>query len=102
MVTVQGEAGWVLAFFAAALLGLSAAFCFRTSDFISRGASRKMGYYRVQIYINLLSLVGLIAITPFLAVQFSMPPFAVFVMCVTSLLGFFSGIFIYRACFLQS
>ena len=77
--------------------GLSAAFCWGTADYLSRGQSEKIGYYRTVVYSHIITLVVLIALVPILSPNLQVSPSPVLVLVVAGILNFIAFNFLYRA-----
>ncbi len=78
------------------LLGALTAFCWGTSDYLSRRSSQKMGSYRTTVYMHVISIATLVLLLPVLRPSFSTSPNLILILVVTSLVNFFAFIFLYR------
>lgn len=80
----------------AVVLGLLVAFCFGTSDFLSKGLSGKVGFYRTTVYT--LGLSGVLVFLPALLLGFpKLPSFSDLALLIfISLSTFIAFIFMYR------
>jgi len=81
---------------AAIILGLALAFCFGTSDFLSKGMTGKVGFYRTAVYT--LATSGAIATVPLLLLGMPKPPSlsGVAVLVLISASTFVAFLFMYR------
>jgi drug/metabolite transporter (DMT)-like permease len=79
------------------LLGLTTAFCWGSSDFLSRYQSERVGYYNTVVYALLTNLVVLILLYPALRPPMAAPLVPVLLMVGAGFLNFFAFIFLYRA-----
>jgi len=77
--------------------GLSAAFCWGTADYLSRGQSAKIGYYRTVVYSHVSTLIVLIALTLVLSPNLQVSPSPLLVLIVAGGLNFIAFNFLYRA-----
>jgi drug/metabolite transporter (DMT)-like permease len=80
----------------AILLGLALAFCFGTSDFLSKGLTGKVGFYRTTVYT--LATSGALATVPLLFLGVPRPPslLGAAVLALISLSTFVAFLFMYR------
>jgi len=78
------------------LLGALTAFCWGTSDYLSRSSSSKVGHYRTTVYMHVVSISFLILLLPLLAPNFNISLGFVLILTVLSILNFFAFIFLYR------
>ena len=79
------------------LLGAFTAFCWGTSDYLSRSSSQKVGHYRTTVYMHVVSTATLVLLLPLLL----RPDFGIsFELALTlvalSVVNFFAFIFLYR------
>jgi drug/metabolite transporter (DMT)-like permease len=79
------------------LLGLSTAFCWGTSDYLSRRQSESVGHYRTTIYMHVTTLATLAPLIILLRPQGSIPLYAAALLSAAGALNFFAFIFLYRA-----
>jgi drug/metabolite transporter (DMT)-like permease len=77
--------------------GLSAAFCWGTADYLSRGQSQKIGYYRTVVYSQVLTLVVLIVLIPVLGSNLQVAPSPLLALVAAGALNFIAFNFLYRA-----
>jgi drug/metabolite transporter (DMT)-like permease len=78
------------------LLGILTAFCWGTSDFLSRWSSAKVGPYRTTVYMHVVSIVTILLLVPVLRPSLSATPLMVFILLVIGAVNFFAFIFLYR------
>ena len=78
------------------LLGALTAFCWGTSDYLSRSSSNKVGHYRTTVYMHVVSITFLILLLPLLAPSFNLSLGLFLILVVTSVVNFFAFIFLYR------
>lgn len=78
------------------LLGALTAFCWGTSDYLSRRSSQKVGSYRTTVYMHLVSIVILVILLPVLRPTLSATPALVLILVGASVVNFFAFIFLYR------
>ncbi len=83
--------------FTPVLLGLATAFCWGTSDYLSRSQSQKVGHYNTVVYMHLTTLIILVALLPLLNPAPSLSPLPVGALIVSGVLNFFAFIYLYRA-----
>jgi len=79
------------------LLGLVTALCYGTSDFLSRGQSLRVGYYRTTLYVNVTTVVALLILLPLLRPPLDLTPASAGLMSVFGLVFFLAFVFVYRA-----
>lgn len=79
------------------LLGLTAALCWGTADYLSRRQSEKVGSYKAVVYSHLATLLVLLALVPILTPSLSVPPNASLALLAAGLVNFMAFIFLYRA-----
>lgn len=77
--------------------GLIAAFCWGTSDYLSRSQSEKLGYYKTVIYSHIVTLAILFALVPVIDPNPVISAVPLFVLSVAALLNLFAFLFLYRA-----
>lgn len=77
--------------------GLVAAFCWGTSDYLSRSQSAKLGYYKTVVYSNLVTLVLLVALVPAVSPDVALPAGPVLALAAAGVLNFVAFILLYRA-----
>lgn len=77
--------------------GLTAAFCWGTSDYLSRSQSEKIGYYRTVVYSHLATLVVLLLATPIVSPELRYSPATLLVLVAAGGLNFIAFMFLYRA-----
>lgn len=78
------------------LLGLFTAFCWGTSDYLSRSSSAKVGPYRTTVYMHVFSILTIILLIPVLKPDFSFPPLVLVIFLAIGLINFFAFISLYR------
>ncbi len=78
------------------LLGALTAFCWGTSDYLSRSSSNKVGHYRTTVYMHVVSITILILLLPFLTPNFNVSLDLLLILVALSALNFFAFIFLYR------
>lgn len=83
--------------YTAVAAGLAAAFCWGTSDYLSRAQSEKLGYYRTVVYSHITTLIALLVATPFISPHLRYSPLPVLVLIIAGGLNFIAFIFLYRA-----
>lgn len=79
------------------LLGLLAAVCWGSADFLSRRQSERVGSYRTVVYGQLATLVFVAALLPALGPSIAVGPGVLLVLVATGVVSFFAFIFLYRA-----
>src|SRR5271157_6481272 len=79
------------------LLGLSTAFCWGTSDYLSRSQSEKVGHYNTVVYMHLVTLLFLLLLMPLLAPSPSLTPPSAVVLVASGVVNFFAFVYLYRA-----
>jgi drug/metabolite transporter (DMT)-like permease len=79
------------------IAGLATALCWGTGDYLSRGQSERIGYYRTLVYSMLVTFIVLVAITPVLSPGLKAPLFPTAVLVVAGILNFVAFSFLYRA-----
>ncbi|QQG48125.1 MAG: DMT family transporter [archaeon] len=79
------------------LLGLIAALCWGTADYLSRRQSEAVGHFPTVVYSHLATFVILLALVPILSPTFSVPPVAAVILVVSGLVNFMAFIYLYRA-----
>ncbi|HME18114.1 MAG TPA: DMT family transporter [Nitrososphaerales archaeon] len=79
------------------LLGLSTAFCWGTSDYLSRSQSEKVGHYNTVVYMHVTTLLILLVLLPILTPSVSVTPLAALALVAAGALNFFAFIYLYRA-----
>ena len=83
--------------FTPTLLGLSTAVCWGTADYLSRGQSKRVGYYSTAVYVHLSTLCVLLLAVPLLAPPLSAPAGTVALLAVAGMGNFFAFILLYMA-----
>src|SRR5256712_12452899 len=78
------------------LLGALTAFCWGTSDYLSRSSSEKVGHYRTTVYMHVFSTATLILLLPLLRPDFGVSFELVLALVAVSIVNFFAFIFLYR------
>ncbi len=78
------------------LLGALTAFCWGTSDYLSRSSSTKVGHYRTTVYMHVVSITILILLLPLLTPNFGVSLDLLLILVALSALNFFAFIFLYR------
>src|SRR2546428_4977750 len=78
------------------LLGALTAFCWGTSDYLSRSSSQKAGHYRTTVYMHVVSTATLLLLLPLLRPDFSISLELALTLVSLSVLNFFAFIFLYR------
>ena len=84
-------------FSTAILLGLVTAFCWGSSDYLSRYQSERVGHYNTVVYTLFTNLVVLLLIYPFLRPPAAFPLAPLLLIIGGGALNFFAFIFLYRA-----
>jgi drug/metabolite transporter (DMT)-like permease len=79
------------------LLGLTTAFCWGTSDYLSKRQSEKVGHYNTVVYMHLTTLLVLLVLLPILTPSISITVLAGTVLMVAGILNFFAFTYLYRA-----
>ena len=77
--------------------GLVAAFCWGTADYLSRGQSAKLGYYRTVLYSHIVTLVIVLALVPFVDPVPVLAAAPVTALVLAGLLNLAAFILLYRA-----
>jgi len=77
--------------------GLTAALCWGTADYLSRGQSEKIGYYRTVVYSHLVTLIVLIALVPVISSNLQVSPSPLLALVIAGALNFIAFNFLYRA-----
>src|SRR2546425_10138544 len=78
------------------LLGALTAFCWGTSDYLSRSSSEKVGHYRTTVYMHVFSTATLILLLPLLRPDFGVSFELVLTLVAVSIVNFIAFIFLYR------
>src|SRR5256712_12140328 len=78
------------------LLGALTAFCWGTSDYLSRSSSEKVGHYRTTVYMHVFSTATLILLLPLLRPDFGVSFELVLALVAVSIVNFIAFIFLYR------
>jgi drug/metabolite transporter (DMT)-like permease len=78
------------------LLGALTAFCWGTSDYLSRSSSQKAGHYRTTVYMHVFSTATLFLLLPILRPDFGIPFELLLTLIAVSAVNFFAFIFLYR------
>src|SRR3989442_4939056 len=78
------------------LLGVLTAFCWGTSDYLSRSSSQKVGHYRTAVYMHVVSTANLVLLLPLLHPDFGISFELVLTLVAASIVNFFAFIFLYR------
>src|SRR3989442_1983029 len=78
------------------LLGALTAFCWGTSDYLSRSSSEKVGHYRTTVYMHVFSTATLILPLPLLRPDFVVSFGLVLALVAVSIVNFIAFIFLYR------
>ena len=79
------------------LFGLTAAFCWGTADYLSKGQSERVGHYKTVVYSHLVTLTALLVLVPVLGASLAAPPFVVLALVAAGLLNFVAFNFLYDA-----
>jgi len=79
------------------LLGLLLAFCFGTSDYLSKGVAGRIGGYRTALWMLTLSAVGVLFPSLVLESKLAVTPFMFLFLLFVSVMTFLSFNFMYRA-----
>jgi len=77
--------------------GLTAAFCWGTADYMSRGQSERVGYYRTIIYSQLVTLITVVVLVPAVSPALTLPLYPVLALLGAGVVNFVAFIFLYRA-----
>ncbi|MDA4125527.1 MAG: DMT family transporter, partial [Thaumarchaeota archaeon] len=80
-----------------AVFGLLTALCWGTADYMSRHQSEKVGHYKTVVYSQVVTLIVLLALLPFLTSSYSVPTFSGIALVLAGLVNFVAFIFLYRA-----
>lgn len=83
--------------YTAVATGLTAAFCWGTSDFLSRSQSEKLGYYRTVVYSHATTLVVLLLVTPVVSPELRYTQAMLVVLAAAGGLNFVAFMLLYRA-----
>ena len=78
-------------------IGLLAAFCWGTSDYLSRSQSEKVGYYRTVVYSQMTTLIVILVLTPFISPNLVAPVSTLIALVAAGVLNFAAFICLYRA-----
>jgi uncharacterized membrane protein len=78
------------------LLGALTAFCWGTSDYLSRSSSQKVGHYRTTVYMHVFSTATLVLLLPLFRPDFGISFELILTLVALSALNFFAFIFLYR------
>jgi len=78
------------------LLGALTAFCWGTSDYLSRSSSQKVGHYRTTVYMHVVSTATLVLLLPVLRPDFGISFELTLILVALSVVNFFAFIFLYR------
>ncbi len=78
------------------LLGALTAFCWGTSDYLSRSSSQKVGHYRTTVYMHVVSTATLLLLLPILRPSFDISIELILILVALSIVNFFAFIFLYR------
>src|SRR3989442_5496422 len=78
------------------LLGALTAFCWGTSDYLSRSSSEEVGHYRTTVYMHVFSTATLILLLPLLRPDFGVSFELVLTLVAVSIVNFIAFIFLYR------
>lgn len=78
------------------LLGALTAFCWGTSDYLSRSSSQKVGHYRTTVYMHVVSTATLVLLLPVLRPDFGVSFEQALILVALSIVNFFAFIFLYR------
>lgn len=79
------------------IAGLLTAVCWGTADYMSRGQSESIGYYKTLLYSMLVTLVVLVPITPLAGPDLATPPLPLLALVIAGVLNFVAFTFLYRA-----
>jgi len=77
--------------------GLVAAFCWGTADYLSRGQSQKLGYYRTVLYSHVVTLAIVLALVPLIDPVLVLATAPVLALAAAGLLNLGAFILLYRA-----
>ncbi|MDA4128390.1 MAG: DMT family transporter [Thaumarchaeota archaeon] len=78
------------------LLGALTAFCWGTSDYLSRSSSLKVGSYRTTVYMHVVSIATLLVLLPILNPALNLSTTNTLVLFIVGAVNFFAFIFLYR------
>jgi drug/metabolite transporter (DMT)-like permease len=79
------------------ILGLLTALCWGTSDYLSRGQSKRVGYYNSSVYVHLTTFVFLLVAVPLLSPPLSTTPLVFALLAAAGAVNFFGFILLYRS-----
>lgn len=88
--------GYLLAY-APIAAGLVAAFCWGTADYLSKGQSQRIGYYKTVIYSQLVTLAVLVALVPVVDPSPVLSTAPILVLAGAGVLNLFAFIYLYSA-----
>ncbi len=77
--------------------GLVAAFCWGTADYLSRSQSQKLGYYKTVLYSQVVTLVIVLALVPFVDPVLVLATAPILALAAAGLLNLGAFILLYRA-----
>jgi drug/metabolite transporter (DMT)-like permease len=83
--------------FTTVLSGLVTAFCWGTSDYLSRRQSERVGHYKTVVYSQLVTLLILVILLPVLSPGLNFSALPVLALCAAGALNFVAFVFLYRA-----
>jgi drug/metabolite transporter (DMT)-like permease len=78
-------------------IGVVAAFCWGTADYLSRSQSEKLGYYKTVVYSHLVTLAVLVALVPVIDPNLEFSLYPMLVLVVAGALSFVAFLLLYRA-----
>lgn len=79
------------------IAGLTTALCWGTADYMSRGQSERIGYYKTIIYSMVVTLVLLVPLTPIVSPNLVVSALPLAALVIVGILNFISFTFLYRA-----
>lgn len=79
------------------LFGLATAFCWGTSDYLSRYQSEKVGHYNTTVYMHVFTIITLLILVPVLNPPLALTYQSLVVLFAASILNFFAFLFLYKA-----
>ena len=78
-------------------MGLAAAFCWGTADYMSRSQSERVGSYRTLIYSHMVTLIAVLVLIPIISPNLVFPVYPVLALIGAGVINFAAFVFLYRA-----
>ena len=78
-------------------MGLAAAFCWGTADYMSRSQSERVGSYRTLIYSHMVTLIAVLVLIPIISPNLAFPVYPVLALIGAGVINFAAFVFLYRA-----